>query len=287
MSEEAPNFESIKSVNPYGQEFWSARDLQPLLGYDKWQKFEQAIERAKTACEQTGNVVADHFTGAGKMIIAGKGAQRQVKDYNLSRFACYLIAQNGDPRKPEIATAQVYFAIATRQNELRELKEAQDHRLKLRLRLSENNKHLAEAAYNAGVLSQNFGIFKDAGYKGLYGGLGAAEIKQVKGIKANEDILDRMGASELAANDFLATQTHDKLVREGITGQTNAINTHHEVGTTVRKAIKEIGGQMPESLPAEPTVKPILDAKKRESKKIKPKENQPSLFGDEAEDKGK
>jgi hypothetical protein len=148
---------------------WSARELAPLLGYNKWQNFGVAIRRAMTACEQVGQVVADQFTGVSKLIDAGKGAKRPVQDYLLSRFACYLIAQNGDPRKPEIAAAQAYFAISTRQHELAQLLEEQEERLKLRERVSEDNKALASAAYASGVLSQNFGTFQNAGYKGLYG----------------------------------------------------------------------------------------------------------------------
>lgn len=262
------DFESIKQINPYGVEYWSARDLGPLLGYAKWQNFEVAITRARTACAQVGQVVADHFTGNSKVITAGKGAQRKVQDYYLSRLACYLIAQNGDPRKPAIAEAQVYFAVATRQNELRQLADERDKRLRLRERVSENNKKLAEAARDAGVLSRHFGVFQNAGYRGLYGGLDVEQIKAHKGITPKEDLLDRSGRAELAANDFRITQTEERLRKEGILGQTKAMQTHHEVGRTVRKAIAEIGGTMPEDLPAEHSLKPLLDARRRSRKKV-------------------
>jgi len=262
------DFESIKKVNPYGAEYWSAREVAPLLGYTKWQNFEVAIKRAMIACEQVGQVVSDHFTGASKMITTGKGAQREVQDYYLSRLACYLIAQNGDPRKPEIAEAQMYFAVSTRQNELRQLGEDQDKRVRLRERVSENNKKLAQAAHDAGVLSRNFGAFQNAGYRGLYGGLDLEEVKAHKGIGPKEDLLDRSGRAELAANDFRITQTEERLRKEGIIGQTKAMETHHEVGRTVRKAIEEIGGTMPEKLPPEHSIKPLLDARRRSRKKV-------------------
>jgi len=268
MESQAPDFDSIKQVSPYETEYWSARDLAPLLGYNKWQNFEVAIERAIIACEQVGQIVPDHFTGVSKAIIGGKGAKQVVKDYLLSRFACYLIAQNGDPRKKEIAAAQAYFAISTRQHEIHHLLLEQEKRIQLRVRVSENNRKLAQAAAQAGVLSPSFGMFQDAGYKGLYGGLGVADIKERKQIDQREELLDRMGRAELAANDFRITQTEERLRREGATSQEKAIETHHEVGKTVRKAIEEIGGTMPENLPPEQSIKPLLDAQRRKRKKL-------------------
>jgi DNA-damage-inducible protein D len=277
MEAQSPDFESIKQISPYQAEYWSARDLAPLLGYNKWQNFEVAIQRAITACEQVGQIVNDHFTSASKMIDVGKGAQRSVIDYLLSRFACYLIAQNGDPRKKEIAEAQAYFAVSTRRQELAQLLEEQEERLKLRERVTENNKGLAQAASQAGVLSQNFGIFQNAGYKGLYGGLGVLDIKERKQIDQREDLLDRMGRAELAANDFRITQTEERLRKEGIIGQTNAMDLHHEVGKKVRKAIEDIGGTMPEDLAPEPSIKPLLNAKHRKRKKLQPEADQDNI----------
>jgi len=277
MEARSPDFESIKQISPYQAEYWSARDLAPLLGYNKWQNFEVAIQRAMTACEQVGQIVSDHFTGVSKMIDVGKGAQRSVIDYLLSRFACYLIAQNGDPRKKEIAEAQAYFAVSTRRQELAQLLEEQEERLKLRERVAENNKGLAQAASQAGVLSQNFGIFQNAGYKGLYGGLGVLDIKERKQIDQREDLLDRMGRAELAANDFRITQTEERLHKEGIIGQTNAMEVHHEVGKKVRKAIEDIGGTMPEDLAPEPSIKPLLNAKHRKRKKLQPEADQDNI----------
>jgi DNA-damage-inducible protein D len=274
MNGQSPDFDSIKQISPYGADYWSARDLAPLLGYSKWQNFEVAIQRAMIACEQVGQIIPDHFTDASKVIIVGKGAKQTLKDYLLSRFACYSIAQNGDPRKKQIADAQAYFIISTRENELTHLLIEQEKRLHLRERVSENNKKLAEVASQAGVLSENFGIFQNAGYKGLYGGLGVVEIKKKKQVDQREELLDRMGRAELAANDFRITQTEERLQREGTSGQTEAIETHHKVGKKVRKAIEDIGGTMPENLAAEPSLKPLLDAKHRKRQRISSKKSE-------------
>lgn len=186
------SFENLKQVNDHGAEYWSARDLQPLLGYSQWRRFEDAINRAITSCEQSGNNSEHHFAGAGKPITGGKGAVQVVQDYQLSRFACYLIAQNGDPRKPEIAQAQKYFAIQTRRQQLSEQLASDMERLELRKQTSEEFKALSGAARQAGVQNRMFGIFHDAGYKGLYGGLGNEQIKTRKGVPAKEQLMDRM-----------------------------------------------------------------------------------------------
>ncbi len=234
-------------------EYWSARGLQPLLGYKQWRRFEDAIKRAMISCEQSGNRPDDHFAGAGKMIEVGKGGERSVDDYHLSRFACYLIAQNGYPRKTEIANVQKYFAIQARIQELSDAMAADKERLEIRRQTSEEFKALSGVARDAGVQDRMFGVFHDAGYKGLYSGLGNEAIKQRKGIEKKENLLDRMDTSELAANQFRMTQTLDKLAREGINTQQKAIQTHEVVGREVREAIKRIGGTMPENIPdAEP-----------------------------------
>ncbi len=268
MDNSSPDFESLRQTNPYGMEYWSARDLGPLLGYSKWENFQIAINRAKMACEQIGQDIADHFPDVRKMIETGKGAKRQVKDFSLSRFACYLIAQNGDPRKLEIAAAQAYFAVSTRENEVRQIRESQEQRLFLRERVAESNRELAATAEAAGVDSASFGRFENSGYAGLYGGMEPEAIKTHKGIATAEDLLDRIGNTELAANFFRITQAEQKLRVEGIKGEEHAVTAHQQVGQQVRAAISEISGVMPEDLAAEPSIKPLLEQKLR-GKKLK------------------
>jgi len=246
------SFEDLKKVNDYGAEYWSARGIQSLLGYTQWRRFEDAIKRALTSCKQSGNEPSHHFAGAGKPIEGGKGAVQTVNDYHLSRFACYLIAQNGDPRKPEIAHAQKYFAIQARRQEISDAIAADIERLELRRQTAEEFKALSGVARDAGVQDRMFGVFHDAGYKGMYGGLGRDAIKKQKGIPEKENLMDRMDTTELAANQFRMTQTRDKLTRERVKDQQSAIRTHESVGKEVREAIKRIGGTLPEKLhPAE------------------------------------
>src|SRR3989344_382066 len=259
-----PSFESLKKINQHGIEYWSARELQPLLGYSKWQRFENALKKAMESCKQSGNDPAHHFTGAGKQIEFGKGAVQMVDDYRLSRFACYLIAQNGDPRKPEIAHAQKYFAIQTRRQELSdELSDDLEH-LEMRKQASIEFKALSGAARDAGVQNKMFGIFHDAGYKGLYGGLGVDAIKARKGIAPKEQLMDRMNTTELAANQFRMTHTREKLKLEKIKNQRDAIETHEMVGKEVRAAIAKIGVAFPENIPP---AEPIKNVENRLKKK--------------------
>jgi DNA-damage-inducible protein D len=283
-----PDFDSIKQINPYGQEYWSARDLAPLLGYVQWRNFEQAINKAMIACKESGNVVGHHFAGASKKVRLGSGADRPVKDYYLSRLACYLIAQNGDPRKPEIAAAQVYFAISTRAHEMHRLLQEQTERLETRLKVSESFKQLAEAAAGAGVLSANFGIFMDAGYLGLHHHT-RDELKEIKDIPEDEDYLDNIGRAELSAIDFKNVQTEEKLRRDHVADEERAIDTHYFVGDQVRKTLESLQAPMPETLPTEPSIRKLVEerrraAKKRQVKRGKP-EQQPPLLGDQ-EDSG-
>ncbi len=242
-------FEDLKKVNEHGAEYWSARELQPLLGYTQWRRFEEAIQRAITSCNKSGNDPVYHFADVGKMIDIGKGGSREVTDYHLSRFACYLIAQNGDSRKPEIANAKKYFAIQARKQEIDGAIAADIERLELRRQAAEEFKALSGAARNAGVQDKMFGVFHDAGYKGMYGGRGRASIKKHKGIPDKENLMDRMDTTELAANQFRMTQTRDKLAKEKIKDQQGAIKTHEVVGNEVREAIRRIGGTLPEQLP--------------------------------------
>ena len=255
-------FESIKHVNEYGEEYWLARELQPVLEYAQWRRFSDAIERAKLACKNSGFAVEDHFADVGKMVDIGSGAERQIDDVMLSRYACYLIVMNGDPRKEVIAVGQSYFAVKTRQQELidnyEQMSEDQK-RLAIRNEMIAHNKSLAEAAQMAGIADQReYAIFQNKGYQGLYGGLGAKEIHARKGLKKSQKILDHMGSTELAANLFRATQTDEKLRRENIQGKQAAYDTHYQVGKKVRQTIQELGGTMPEDLPTpEKSVKQI------------------------------
>ena len=265
-------FESIKHYNENGQEYWLARELQSVLEYTQWRRFFDTIERAKLACTNSGYDVDDHFADVGKMVEIGSGAHREVDDVMLSRYACYLIVMNGDPRKEVIAVGQTYFAVKTQQQELidhyDELTEDQK-RIAIRREMKSHNKSLAEAAHNAGVIdTRDYAIFQNKGYQGLYGGLTAKDIHARKGLKKGEQILDHMGSTELAANLFRATQTDEKLRRENIQGKEKAYETHYEVGKTVRKTIQELGGTMPEDLPTpEKSVKQLESEQKK--KKLK------------------
>ena len=265
-------FENIRHTNEYGQEFWYARELKQALEYSQWRRFEETIERAKTACLQSENSIEDHFANVGKMVSIGSGAQREIDDIMLSRYACYLIVMNGDPRKQIIAVGQTYFAVKTRQQELvdnyDQLTEDQKH-LAIRDEIKRHNKSLAEAAQMAGVeTSLDYATFQNYGYMGLYGGLKAQDIKRRKGLKKSQDILDHMGSTELAANLFRATQTDEKLRRENVQGKDAANRTHYEVGAKVRQTIAELGGTMPEDLPTpEKSVKQLAREQEKQLKK--------------------
>ena len=264
-------FESIKHVNEYGNEFWYARELQSILEYTEWRNFQKLIEKAQTACENSDMAVDECFVEVNKTSPMPNGGVKLIDDYILSRYACYLIVMNGDPRKEVIAVGQTYFAVKTRQQELidhyDELSEDQK-RLAIRKEMIAHNKSLAEAAQMAGVeAGRDFAIFQNKGYQGLYGGLGVKEIHERKGLKKNEKILDHMGSTELAANLFRATQTDEKLRRENIRGKEKANQTHYEVGRKVRQTIAELGGTMPENLPTpEKSIKQIESEQKKRLK---------------------
>ena len=244
-------FESIKHVDDDGNEYWYARELQKVLEYTQWRKFNGVIEKAMNTCKASNYVVLDHFAGAGKMINLGKGGQREVLDYKLSRYACYLIAQNGDSRKKVIALAQTYFAIQTRKQELLEEEynslTEDEKRFYQRDLTKKGNYSLNQTAKKAGV--KNFDKFHNAGYKGLYNGETANDIAKRKGLCYREDILDNMGSDELIANLFRISQTNQRLNKDNIQGEKAACLTHNKIGKIVRKAIKEAGGTTPEDLP--------------------------------------
>ena len=264
-------FESIKHTNEHGQEYWLARELQVVLEYTEWRNFSKIIDKAKTSCDTSNNATLEHFVDVTKTSPMPNGGVREISDIMLSRYACYLIVMNGDPRKEVIAVGQTYFAVKTRQQELIEDYDTyteEQKRLAIRREMAEHNKSLAEAAKMAGIIEQkDYAIFQNKGYQGLYGGLGAKEIHARKGLKKSQKILDHMGSTELAANLFRATQTDEKLRRENITDKSEAYQTHYEVGKKVRDTIKELGGTMPEDLPT-PT-KSIGQLERAEEKKKK------------------
>lgn len=216
-------FEAIKQLNADGHEFWSARDLMPLLEYTEWRNLNAVIEKAKIACEHSQQQASDHFVDANKMVTLGSGSKREVPDYHLSRYACYLIVQNADPSKQVVALGQTYFAMLTWRQELADQQ-----------KLSE-----------------------DHGYRGLYNGLTSNDIHSRKGLNENQNINDHMSAAEFAANAFRITQTEAKLKRENVHGQEQINQIHHEAGQVVRRAIAELGGTMPEDMPTVGSIKKI------------------------------
>ena len=261
-------FENIKRTDENGTEFWYARELQKALEYTEYGKFLPVIRKAIEACRKTGFDEGNHFAHVSEMVRIGSGAERKMDSYKLSRYACYLIVMNGDPRKEVIALGQTYFAVKTRQKEISDsaaqLSE-DEKRLAIRDEVTIRNKFLASSAKAAGVETPvDYAVFQNRGYQGLYNGLGMKDIHKRKGLKKNEQILDHMGATELAANLFRITQTDDKLRRENIKGKEKANETHYAVGKKVRQTIAELGGTMPENLPT-----PKISAKKlkRERKK--------------------
>ena len=260
------SFEEIKHIDESGVEFWYARELMPVLQYAKWQNFKKIIKKAMIACENSDISIDDCFTDVSKPIISGKGKEEFIEDYKLTRYACYMIAQNGDSRKKVIALAQTYFAVQTRKHELSEkeysLLTEDEKRFYQRNLTRKGNYSLNQAAKNAGV--KNFDKFHNSGYKGLYNGETADDIAKRKGLRYREDILDNMGSEELAANLFRITQTESRLKRDKVDTENKANKTHYEVGAKIRKTIKELGGTMPEDLP---TPKKSLKQLEKENKK--------------------
>lgn len=272
-------FEKIKKLDENSNEYWSARDLAKVLEYSEYRHFVPVIDRAKEACLNSKQRIEDHFEVILEMIELGKGAKREVDSVKLSRYACYLIVQNADPAKEVVALGQTYFAIQTRLQEIRQMDEynnlstEDEKRLFLRNEMAKHNSLLASAAKDAGVIEPvDYAIFQNHGYMGLYDGLDAKGIHKKKGLKKSEQILDHMGSTELAANLFRATQTEEKLRREKIKGKQKANQTHLEVGKKVRQTIKEIGGTMPENLPAANSIKKLESKPDKPTlKKSKPK----------------
>ena len=272
-AEEYKNFEQIKKIREDGTEYWNARDLSEVLQYKKWENFSKVIDRAKLACQNSGFEIQDHFPEVRKMVEIGSNTVRELLDYELSRYACYLIVQNGDPRKEVIALGQTYFAIQTRRQEVADYFNQLDEdnkRLVIRGDIKQWNQMLLEAAHNAGVITnEEYAEFQNAGYMGLYGGLTVDDIHKRKHLKENEKILDFMGSTELIANLFRISQTEEKLKKDKVHSCSKATATHYEVGSKVRKAIEDIGGTMPEDLPR--PEKSINQIEKEQLKRLKDK----------------
>lgn len=272
-------FEQIRQVDENGNEYWLARQLAKVLEYTDFRNFIKVITKAKEACENSGQIAENHIVEANEMVTIGSGATRSMPSYKLSRYACYLIVQNADPSKEIVALGQTYFAVQTRLQEIRQMEDynrlttENEKRLFLRNELAKHNLQLAAAAKGAGVIEPiDYAIFQNHGYMGLYGGLDAKAIHKKKNLKKSQQILDHMGSTELAANLFRATQTEEKIKRENIKGKQQANQTHYEVGKKVRKTIKELGGAMPENLPAPESIKKIEKAQQAKQLKSKKKD---------------
>ncbi len=282
-------FEAIRRENEQGNEYWSARELGKILGYaTNYRNFQKAIQKGEEACKNSGQAVSDHFAFVRNMIRVGKGAKREVEDMHLSRYACYLVVQNADPSKPLVSLGQTYFAVQTRRAEIAdELEELPEDQLRLirRSQMSVLNTQLAESAQSAGVVtSKDFGIFQDHGYRGLYGGESARQIKARKSIARNEDILDWMNSDELAANSFRASLARQKIEREQIKGKEKANQAHHKMGQAVRKTIIETGATLPEEMTTPD--KSVRQLQSEEQRRIEQR-LQPSLFTEGEDSKNK
>ena len=265
------SFEDIKHIDENGVEFWYARELMPILQYSNWQNFEKIIDKAKISCENSGISVFEHFIDVNKLSKRANNAEVEIKDYELTRYACYLIAQNGDSRKKVIALAQTYFAVQTRKQEITEKEYSmlteEEKRFYQRNLTRKRNYSLNQTAKKAGV--KNFDRFHNSGYKGLYNGETADDIAKRKGLRYREDILDNMGSDELIANLFRISQTEQKLRKDNIQNEKEANKAHYEVGSKIRKTIKELGGTMPEDLPT--PKKSLKQLEKEKNKELKDK----------------
>lgn len=279
---EYKRFEDIKHIREDGSEFWSARELAPALEYSKWENFHKVIKRAMIACENSGHTISNDFPEVRKIVSAG-AVSKPIKDYELTRYACYLIVQNGDPRKEVIALGQTYFAIQTYRQEVADhFNELDEDRRRLVVRgdIKQWNQLLAETAHDAGVITnEEFAIFQNAGYMGLYGGLDVDDIHKRKGLEVGQKILDYMGSTELIANLFRISQTEEKLRKDEVSSAKTATATHYVVGKEVRGAIKKIGGTMPEDLPT--PEKSIQQVEKEQLERLKEKAKAGKLMLDE------
>lgn len=282
IAKEYKCFEDIKQIRSDGTEFWYARELANVLDYTKWENFHKVIKRAMIACENSGRIVEYDFPEVRKIVAAG-ATTKPILDYELTRYACYLIVQNGDPRKEVIALGQTYFAIQTYRQEVadhfNELDE-DSRRLVVRGDIRQWNQLLAETARNSGIITnEEFAVFQNAGYMGLYGGLTVDDIHKRKGLEIGQKILDYMGSTELAANLFRISQTDEKLRKDNVDNASEATAVHYSVGKEVREAIEKIGGTMPEDLPTPD--KSISQLEKEHMKRLKEKAKNGQLMLDE------
>jgi DNA-damage-inducible protein D len=252
---------SARREAPNGQEYWMGRELQRVLNYSRWENFEALIEKAKVACANAKVNPDGQFRRTTKMVDIGSGSKRKISDWFLSRYACYLIAMNGDPQVEEVAYAQQYFAVETRLREQEAQQIPEYDRAEHRRRVTGTVKALSSAAKKSGVI--RYGLFYDAGYRGLYGGLGLSSIKARKGIDQKEDLLDRAGRVELAAIELKNATTEEQLIRRNIQGEQLALDTHHRVGREIREGLRKIGTTMPEDLPAEESIKKLSAARRQ------------------------
>ena len=281
-SQEYKRFEAIKQVRNDGSEYWLARELAVVLDYTQWRNFTKVIDKAMIACNNSGHDVVYDFAEVSKIVEAG-ATSRPVKDYELSRYACYLIVQNGDPRKEVIALGQTYFAIQTYRQEVADRFNQLDEdsrRLVVRGDIKQWNQLLAEAARDAGVITnEEFAMFQNAGYVGLYGGLTVEDIHKRKGLAVRDKILDFMGSTELVANLFRISQTEEKLKRDAVDNAADATATHLSVGREVRSAIERVGGTMPEDMPT--PEKSIAQIEKEQIKELRRRAKEKPLMLDE------
>ena len=279
-AEEYKTFEEIKHIDETGVEFWLARELAEVLQYSKWENFHKVVKRAMLACKNSGYTISDHFPDLRKMVKIGSKTKRELIDYRLTRYACYLIVQNGDPRKEIIALGQTYFAIQTRRAEVADYFNQLDEdnkRLVIRGDIKQWNQMLAEAAHNAGVITnEEFAKFQNAGYMGLYGGETVEDIHKRKGLKESQKILDYMGSNELIANLFRISQAEQKLKKDGVDNPQLAKETHYVVGKEVRATIERVGGTLPEDMPT-----PLKGITEVEREQLKNLDNNKKLMLDE------
>lgn len=283
IAKEYKRFEDIKHIREDRSEFWSARELAPALEYTKWENFHKVIKRAMLACENSGRSVEECFPEVGKTSNMPKGGTKLMIDYELTRYACYLIVQNGDPRKEVIALGQTYFAIQTYRQEVADhfnQLDEDNRRLVIRGDIKQWNQMLVETAHNAGVITnEEFAIFQNAGYMGLYGGLDVDDIHERKKLEAGQKILDYMGSTELIANLFRISQTEEKLRKDNVMGAEIATSVHYNVGREVRTAIEKIGGTMPEDLPT--PEKSIQQIEKEQMARLRSKAKKGKIMLDE------